>query len=322
MKTPIGPLAACCFAVTTACQTTPPTGSVPSSGKNVALLLVPIDNPGPLLGQEAPPELVSSGNPSNDAERQVWASCGYNAAAPRVAFLPLLIGYGVQYLLNAASNALTKAINQYSRGFSATATVPFYKLSGAEVQARWSCIRFTRYKVDDQGKRTAVVDLIAKLTPPREIDRALNPAVTGDLLQFKPLRFYYAAALADSQDKIYSIGISLSASAYWREGNRGRTESLVSGTLLSVTCDLSKGGATWWYGTKRDTSNGCTSKSTTPLNKGQKSTYKDYYLNSLVSALPPYSAIYGPSEPSGPGTVRIVVTATEVGTAPKILCAL
>jgi hypothetical protein len=288
------------------CASTPPT-VVRSADKSVVLVLVPVSKekygdkeagPAEFLALDAPASLVHIGVPNPGLEADVWQQCGVPENSyddKRIGFVPLfLIGVAVDYIFDAISKELAAEIAKYQTSFSAAVSTAFYD---HDLRARFKCLRFTRY--DSTDKKKVNIDLIAKLD------------TTHDYLQIIPLRLYYGGAKAKSEDNKYALGVNVELNSIWEQGNEGKSSQLPSTPLLAINCNLGVKDAVW-YANQSDPAGAC------KLRDDQHGTQQT--LDGIVSPKVPYSV--GPrGNATGPGVIQLKVTASEVGTPSKALCA-
>jgi hypothetical protein len=300
---------------------------VPASDKSVALVLVPADDPLAKLQAELPKKVVIvktdpvTKNVSFDfpdlRERKVWETCGYkfkeNETSDKLAFVPLLVGLAVDYLIKGISNAVNADIQKYNASFSAAVTDHFYKQDSNPPAGNWSCLRFIRYAIKNEqtGDREVVFDLVSLIRR------------QSDYIQIIPLRLYYGATAIKAKDvKKVSVGVTVSASSIWQERNQGKSGSLFSSTLLTLTCELSNAPVVWYaasMGKETLPKPPCASHSKSPSTADEGGLSSE--TSGILSPLPPFSiALDG--KPSGAGIIQLTATAAEVASPPKVLCAL
>jgi hypothetical protein len=202
------------------------------------LLLVPSEQAAQLLTQNPPAGIDSAG----DAESEMARDCAGGEA--QVASRGLLFGAvekAWRVLLHPLAVAVRDELLKYGSVSEASANGNYYRGAAGHAagapNGRISCVRFIRFSSLDPGNNEVALDFIASVH--------LDPA--HDAMRLRPLRLYIAHAAAKSVNGRYSVALSMSAHAVWRDEFTGHEGLVFEHTIATEAVDLKSGSFLKYY---------------------------------------------------------------------------
>lgn len=203
-----------------------------------ALLLIPAEQAVQSLAQDPPAGI----DPASDAESELARDCasGESQVAARGLFLGV-IEKAWRVLLHPLAVAVRDELLKYGTVSGATASGNYYRGAAGHgttaPNGRINCIRFIRFSSIDPGDNEVALDFVASVH--------LDPA--HDAIRLRPLRLYIAHAGAKSVNGRYSIALSMSARAVWRDEFAGHEGLVFEHTLATEAVDLKSGSYLKYY---------------------------------------------------------------------------
>jgi hypothetical protein len=208
------------------------------------LKLIPVEDAGRMLAEQGPRSI----DPASPAEAELVTYCAngtpQRAEAPKVLLAPFL-SPAIHILLNPVAARIHEELAKFSSLAAATTSVDYYRGSAppdrtTRLEARYRCLRFTRFVTDPSGAPVVALDFIGGvgLDSPR------------DAILARPLRLYVSKADARSANGRYGVAIELRALAVWRDEVAGHQATVFEATLATETVDLRSRSYLKYYGTE------------------------------------------------------------------------
>src|SRR5579871_157827 len=197
-----------------------------------------------LLAERRPPPV----EPGSAAERQLLSYCA-NGETQRTSaekgLVTEVLGAIVSLALDKAADRVRAELAKYSALSERTMRVDYYRgspsaASGARLDSRYTCLRFTRSAAGANGNPELVLDFVAGIG--LDTDR--------DAILLRPLRLFVSKAAARSVTGHYGVAISVHADAVWRDANLGHEAVVFDQTLASESVDLTGKPFLTYYGTE------------------------------------------------------------------------
>jgi hypothetical protein len=186
-----------------------------------------------LLADRRPPPV----DPGGAAERQLVAYCAsgetQRTSAAEKGLVTDLLGAVIGLALDKAADRVRAELAKYSSLSERTRRIDYYRgspaaASGARLDSRYSCVRFTRLAASPAGTSDVVLDLVAGIG--LDTDR--------DAILLRPLRLYVSKAAARSVTGHYGVAISMQGEAVWRDATVGHEGVVFDQTIASESVDL------------------------------------------------------------------------------------
>ncbi|MFI4878135.1 MAG: hypothetical protein ACHP9U_04685 [Steroidobacterales bacterium] len=202
------------------------------------LLLIPEEQATQALAQDPPAGI----DPASEAESELARDCGGGQSQLAARGLLLeAVAKAWRVVLHPLAVAVRDELLKYVTVSEATASGNYYR--GASIRAatapsgRISCVRFVRFTSLDPGETEVALDFIASVH--------LDPA--HDAIRLRPLRLFIGHAGAKSVNGRYSVALSMSARAVWRDEFAGHEGLVFEHTLATEAVDLRSGSYLKYY---------------------------------------------------------------------------
>jgi hypothetical protein len=186
-------------------------------------------------------------DPTSPAEAALVRDCANGENQGSQASRGFLWSFATQawrVALHPVAVAVHEELLKYARVSDATASGDYYRGgdltgSGAPLNSRISCIRFTRFAGVDSDADEVALDFVASV----QLDAA------HDAILLRPLRLYIGQGGAKSVDGHYAVAVSVRADAVWREEFAGHHAQIFEQTLITQSVDLKPGAYLKYYAT-------------------------------------------------------------------------
>ena len=195
------------------------------------LLLIAAEQAVQSLAQDPPAGI----DPASEAEAELARDCG--SGESQIASRSLFFGMiekAWRVLLHPLAVAVRDELLKYGTVSAASASGNYYRgvaNHGASPNGRINCVRFIRFNSPDPGDTEVALDFIASVH--------LDPA--HDAIRLRPLRLYIGHAGAKSANGRYSVALSMSVHAVWRDEFAGHEGVVFEHAVASEAVELKSG---------------------------------------------------------------------------------
>jgi hypothetical protein len=185
-----------------------------------------------MLADRRPPPAAAD----SAGERELVAYCSNGEpqrAYAEKGFITNIATAIVQLVIAQAAEHVRAELTKYSAMSEHTRRIDYYRgatspATGARLESRYTCLRFTRLAVSAGGETEVALDFVA----------GIGTDTDGSAILLRPLRLYVNKALARSATGRYGVAIGVRAQAVWRDAVQGHEAVVFDKKITAEAIDL------------------------------------------------------------------------------------